>query len=122
IAATLLNLSRSEKAIGQDKVLAVDWKSAKLKGKGAVWEHGNRVAPFLKEQKQFDVPVYRDDLEKLDWVIAARPPSEGETTTIPADRFRDPTGNKAGLKTRFFRGTDFKDPLHERIDEGVDLV
>jgi hypothetical protein len=122
IEAILLESDGKEDARGVDEVLALDWKSAQLGGQGAVWETGTRVAGFLKNEKQLEVPAYGDGLEKLDWVIAARPPDEGATTSLPADRLRDPAGKNGGLTATFYRGGSFAEKLHERTDPGIDLV
>lgn len=121
IEASLTDSAGKEQARGRDEILAVDWQSAKLGGKGAVWEAGNRVRDFLQNEKHFDAPVYANDLEKLDWVIVARPPDEGAATDISPDRFRNASGKNEGLATTFFSGRDSKNALHHRTDKTIDL-
>src|SRR5207249_3821028 len=90
IEASLVDASGKEQARGRDEIFALDWKNAQLPANGAVWESGRRVRDFLAKQKALDVPAYADSLEKLDWIIAARPPNEGEPSEVPAEVFRDP--------------------------------
>jgi hypothetical protein len=119
IDASLLSGDET-KAVGYDTVLAVDWKSAALTGKGAVWEGAkDRVARFLRDEKQFDAPAYRDDAGKLDWVIVARPPDEGAPTDIATEYFRTPSG-QPGLQTTFFGDADEK--LHQRVDSALNFT
>lgn len=61
---------------GFDKILAVDLTSNKLKGIGAVWEDGTSLQSFLKGKAQEPVRSYADNLNRLDWVIVARPPQK----------------------------------------------
>ena len=101
-------------ATGHDEVLAVDWKGQKLSGAGATWENTPQVRNFLARRNATAAP-YADDLGKLDWVIATRPPDEGRAVEIPADRFG------AGLTTTFYEGDRFENKIYERTDRSVDF-
>ncbi len=122
IEATLLNATGREQARGRDEVLAVDWRSAKLQGRGAVWEGGSQVRNFLKQQKGVDAPAYQDGLERLDWVVIAQPPNVADMRLIAPAQLRDPTGRTAGLRATFFTGADFKQQVFQRQDDTVNLT
>ncbi|HEX8141318.1 MAG TPA: PA14 domain-containing protein [Pyrinomonadaceae bacterium] len=121
IEASLVNSTGRERARGYDEVLAVDWKSARLQGKGAVWEVGSQVRSFLKTGKGVDAPAYVDQLERLDWVLVSQPPNREDMRGIPSEQLRDPQGQTAGLVTTFFTDVDFKQKAHQRIDAAVNL-
>ena len=114
VEATLVSRPGRVEARGHDEILALDWKSAVLRGKGAVWEVGSSVRSFLKNQKGVDAPAYRDDLERLDWVVISQPPSGAGFRSIPAQQLRDPSGKSNGLLTTFFLGQDFTQRVHQR--------
>lgn len=115
IKASLVGASGHEAASGHDEVLAVDWRSQKLSGAGAVWEGSPMVRNFLSRQKGVDAENYRDDLGKLDWVVVTRPPSEGTATAISAGVFGP------GLRTTFFEDDNFQNPVCQRNDLAVDF-
>ena len=108
-------------ATGHDQVLAVDWKSQKLAGKGATWESTPEVRQFLEQQKGFQAADYRDDLGPLDWVVVTRPPNEGNPVEIPADSFRLPDSFQHGLTTSFFADPGFERPIYQRTDANVNF-
>lgn len=115
IKARLFNSARTEVASGHDEVLAVDWKSQKLAGRGATWENSPRIKGFLTNEKGLDVESYRDDLGKLDWVAVSRPPGEGTATDISPEAFG------AGLTTTFYDGDHFQRKICERNDRTVEF-
>jgi beta-galactosidase len=108
-------------AVGHDQVLAVDWKSQKLAGKGATWESAPEVRQFLEQQKGLQVADYRDDLGPLNWVVVTRPPNDGNPVEIPVDDFRLPESDQHGLTASFFSDPDFSQPVHQRTDASVNF-
>jgi hypothetical protein len=114
IEASLRNDAGKDVAAGHDEVLAVDWKSENLAGKGATWESDPRVREFLEKEKNVKAEAYRDDLGPLDWVVVTQPPGEGEPVEIPAGRF------ESGVKTTFFGDDSFENKLHQRTDRTAD--
>jgi PA14 domain/Glycosyl hydrolases family 2 len=120
LEGSLLSPAGQAVATGHDQVLVVDWKSDVISGQGAIYERGSRVRDFLKSTKGLDVPAYRDNLGKLDWVVIAHPMRD-DPEVIPADALRDLTGQAKGLTATFFRGKEFKQQLHQRLDAKVDL-
>jgi hypothetical protein len=120
IAATLVDARGKAIASGDDKVLVVDWKGDRITGNGAVYERKTRVRDFLNNDKGVQVPAYRDDLGKLDWVVVAAP-RLADPELIPASAFRDITGHTQGSSATCFEGQDFGQQVHQRIDAQVDL-
>lgn len=108
-------------ATGHDQVLAVDWKSQVLAGRGATWESTPNVCRFLEQEKGLKVADYHDNLGPLDWVVVTRPPNEGNPVQIPADCFRLPDSDQPGLRATFFGDPGFNKPLHQRTDSVVDF-
>jgi beta-galactosidase len=108
-------------ATGHDQVLAVDWKSQKLVGKGATWESTPKVRQFLDKQKSLQVADYRDDLNPLDWVVVTRPPNEGNPVEIPGDNLLLPNSDQHGLTASFFIDPGFNQPVHQRTDVNVNF-
>jgi beta-galactosidase len=118
-SATLVDAGGKIVATGEDKVLVVDWRSDRITGKGAVYESNPRVRDFLSKNKDVNVPAYRDDLGKLDWLVVARPLNSDEEL-IPASALRNGDG-KEGLTATFFSGQDFEQQVYRRTDRAVDL-
>jgi beta-galactosidase len=114
IEAQLQDANRKTVTTGRDDVLAVDWKSQKLGGKGATWEGLPQVASFLKTEKGLAPEVYRDDLGKLDWVIVTRPPNESEPVEIPAASF-------SSLTASFVSNESFRNVIHQRAERNLDF-
>ena len=114
VEASLSSEQGQTVAAGHDEVLAVDWKSEKLGGKGATWESTPLVREFLATGKNLKADSYRDGLGPLDWVVVTRPPNEGEAIEIPADRFG------SGLDTAFYNDDKFQNKIYERTDRTAD--
>ena len=75
---------------------------------------------FLTNSKGVQVPAYRDDLGKLDWVVVTAP-RHPDPDLIPASALRDSTGKTEGLTTTFYDGQDFGQQVFSTIDATVDL-
>jgi hypothetical protein len=120
ISATLIAPDGKTIASGDDRVLVIDWKNDPIPGKGAIYERKTRVREFLANQKGVQVPAYRDNLGKLDWLLVTVP-SHDDPDLIPADAFQDSTGQTGGLTTTFFEGQNFGQQIHQRADAKVDF-
>ncbi len=119
--ATLLDSKGRKCGDGQDDFLAINWRSAKLQGQGAVYEYGSLVRDFLKNDKGIDVPAFDNTQGKLDWLVIAKPAGD-DPLPIEADCFVDGSGKKStGVKVTFFKGNNFTEKLHERTDKTVDF-
>jgi hypothetical protein len=121
VEASLLDPSGVERAHGRDEVFVIDWRGSVLKGVGAVWENGAQVSGFLRKCKARDIPGFARELGRLDWIVAARGPLEGEPVVIPASAWRQ-TNGKPGVLTTFFPDHHFQKPVHKRIDPAVTLA
>ena len=121
VEASLLDAAGVERAHGRDEVLVVDWRSAPVVGEGAVWENGEQVRAFLHKGKARDIPGFARELGRLDWIVAARGPREGEPVVVPASAWRQASG-EPGLRATFFSDFRFQRLVHERIDPMVTLT
>jgi beta-galactosidase len=119
IQAALTNAAGKQTAIGHEQILAVDWKSAHLGGKGAVYEDGTTVRGFLKDQMGQDVPAYSGTMGHLDWVLVARS-SFAAPEVITPDFVKTPDGSQAGFKATVYHGRDFSGPSTSHVDPQVD--
>jgi beta-galactosidase len=88
VEAQLLDTQNHPQASGREEIFSVDWQSAKLSPRGAVWG-GEQLGAFLRERKDVAAPAYADSLGKLDWVVAARAPGMSLPVTIPASAFQN---------------------------------
>lgn len=107
-------------AKGHDKILAVDWKSQKLTGRGAVWEQYNVVRSFLTNQAKTNVATYSEKLPKVDWIIAARSPKNGEPGFIPTEQLIDLKG-KSGITTTYFVGANFEKQVVQQTNPNLNF-
>jgi hypothetical protein len=101
-------------ARGRDEILSVDWKGAKLTGKGAVWESGSRIRDFLKQNKGVEVTALDEVQGSLDWMIVARPLQSLQV--VPTEGF-----SATGISTIFYSDRNFKKPMHRRVDKQIDF-
>jgi beta-galactosidase len=121
IEANLLDAFGKTIAFGDDQIFAVDWKSDKIAGNGAIWEAGQRIGRFLKEQKQLEPAKYSDNLGKLDYVVVARPPNEGDGVEISEQQWVDLGDKKGGVRTTILNGRDFDQQLAQRTDKTMNF-
>ena len=120
VEESLLDASGAVWATGHDRILAVDWKRARLGGRGAITESDGKLHSFLKSQMNFDVPAYDDGMGPLDWVVVARG-NQSEPTPISADSLRDESGRQHGLTATFFDGRSNRRRVGQRVDGIVDF-
>jgi hypothetical protein len=122
IEAALIDGSGKEEARGRDWILGVDWKSAKLPGKGAILDEASRLGRFFAQGKGMKVPEYSDGMGKVDWVVASSSPNATAPALIPMEQLRQTGGEgKPGLRATFFTGPNFTEKAYERVDGTVDL-
>lgn len=119
IKATLLKDNRTV-ASGYDDVLAVDLKSNKLAGNGAVWEDGSSMLKFLEGKTQNGVARYSDGLGKLDWVIVTRPPKKEQLTMVPSEALVSDSG-APGLECVYYEDMQFQKEVYREIAGSVNL-
>jgi hypothetical protein len=116
ITAQLFNAKGEQLADGHEELFAVDWRSDKIGGKGAVLGGGSEMLRFAKEIKQADIVPYQDDLGKLDYVVVGAIDTGEAFKTISPFNTRAKDGNTIGLNIEYFRGkTGFKQLLDRRI-------
>ena len=120
IEAELVDASGVKRTSGRDEVLSVDWRSAKITGRGAVYATDNKIRDFLETQKGVDVPAFDDTQGPLDWIVIARPPNP-EPRLIEAECFTGADGRPGGLAATFFDGRKFGKELLHRCDKDLNV-
>ncbi|MES2772800.1 MAG: sugar-binding domain-containing protein [Bacteroidota bacterium] len=120
IDVSLNDNAGKQKAVGKEQFLAVDWRSSKLMGTGAVWEHNDALKKFLGNEKKLTVANYSNEASQLDWVVVSRPPSGGGLTIIPTEQFTNAEG-KPGIAVSFYKDNDFKEKITQRTDPAINF-
>ena len=115
IDAELSDMSGKKVAFGHDEIFAVDWKSDKINGYGAVIGGGMELANFLKDQKKANVVAYDESLGKLDYVLVGSIDQGTVFNTISSFCFKAKDGKTMGLNLDYFRGTKFDFQVDNRI-------
>ncbi len=121
IRARIVAADGTEKALGEDQLLCVDWRSDTLGGKGAVFGQDPGLVRFLQDQKGVDLPAYSDTLGKLDWIVVARAPGGDQVTGIPETQLRQPDNPGQGLRVSFYTDKAFTQKVGERTDRIADF-
>ena len=119
IKARLLAPDKTVCAKGEDQVLCVEWKSAKIQGKGALFGQSSALREFLITEKGVELPNYSDALGKLDWLIVARAPSGDQVNVIPEAQLLQPQSALQGVVTSFYTDKLFQKKITERVDNAV---
>ncbi|HLP02924.1 MAG TPA: PA14 domain-containing protein, partial [Opitutaceae bacterium] len=122
LEAVLTDAVGAERARGHDEAYAVDWRSDAIRGAGAVWEDDGEVRAFLVGAKQHATPEYADALGRLDWIVAARGPLEGEPQPISAAQLRAPDGSGNGVTVEYFGDRALAECLLRRAEPTVRLA
>ena len=122
LEAQLSDAAGAVRARGHDEVLAVDWRSDAIRGAGAVWESDGAVRGFLAGEKRCEAPEYADSLGRLDWIVVARGPVQGEPAPIGAAFLRGPDGAASGVTTEYFGDWRMLKPLLRRVEPTVNLA
>ena len=105
---------------GFDKILAVDLTSNKLKGIGAVWEDGTSLQSFLKGKAQEPVRSYADNLNRLDWVIVARPPQKEQLSMVPLEALCTSDG-QMGLEAFYYEDMEFQKEVYRTRSKVINI-
>jgi hypothetical protein len=120
IEVKLTDNEGNTKAVGREQFLAVDWRSDKLQGTGAVWEHNSILKDFLMKDKNIAVTDYSNTTGHLDWVVVSRPPTGAGLNLIPAEQYVTADG-KAGVTVTFYKDEKFKDKITQRTDNDINF-
>lgn len=115
VSAELSDASGKKLAAGHDEIFAVDWKSDRIGGKGAVLGGSRELLGFARDVKKADIVPYADDLGPLDYVVVG-PTDQGTTfQKISAFNTRASDGRTVGLNLDYFRGQAFDKQVDKRI-------
>ena len=115
INAELSDMSGKKVASGYDDIFAVDWKSDKINGYGAVIGGGMELTNFLKDQKKANVVAYDESLGKLDYILVGSIDQGTAFNTISSFCFKAKDGKTMGLNLDYFRGKNFDMQVDRRI-------
>jgi hypothetical protein len=115
ITALLLDASGKQIADGHDEIFAVDWKSEKIGGKGAVLGGGGEMLSFARDVKKADVEPYKDSLGKLDYVVLGTIDAGDTYRLISPFSTRARDGRTAGLNLDYYRGKSFGQQVDQRV-------
>ncbi|MDD4922235.1 MAG: PA14 domain-containing protein [Bacteroidales bacterium] len=123
IKAELQDLKGKKLANGHEEILAVDWKSDVIGGKGAVLGGGPELIKFAKDIKKANIVPYSDALSKLDYVVVGSIDQGSTFKTISPFNCRALDGKTLGLNMDYFRGkASFDQLLDKRISTaGIDF-
>jgi hypothetical protein len=113
IKATLT--AAGQTVVGQDEILAVDWKSDRIGGKGAVISGDSQLYHFIHDIKGADIVPYSSDLGKLDYVVVGAIDQGTTFNTVSPLNFRALDGTSTGLSVELFRGTSFNASADQRV-------
>jgi len=120
IEVTLADNSGNKKAVGREEFLAVDWRTDKISGSGAVWEHTDALKNFLTKEKNHAVNEYSDNAGHLDWVVVSRPPTGGDMNLIPKEQFAT-VDDKQGVTVSFYKDNAFQNKIAQRTDNEINF-
>lgn len=122
LQAELTAAAGAVRARGREALWSVDWRSDVVAGRGAVWEDDGRIAQFLEREKGVRAAAYSEELDRLDWIVAARAPLADAPTTIPAAQFLQAQADQPGLRATFFRDSQLNQAVHQRTDAALAFV
>ncbi|MBR4596824.1 MAG: hypothetical protein IKO42_00285, partial [Opitutales bacterium] len=115
ITAELFDKSGKAVAGGKDEMFAIDYKSSKIKSKGAAIGGGGEYARFASDILKADLKPYAESMGRLDYILLA-PTDQGKNfKPISPFNFRAKDGKSIGLNLDYFRGKNFGMVLDRRI-------
>jgi hypothetical protein len=115
VTAQLFDANGKQIADGHDELFAVDWKSEKIGGKGAVLGGGGEMLKFAKEIKKADIEPYKDTLGKLDYVVVGAIDAGDSFRLVSPFNTRAKDGKTIGLSMDYYRGKSFGQQVDQRI-------
>jgi hypothetical protein len=115
IRAELKDSAGKKIADGHEEIFAVDWKSDRIGGKGAVLGGGPELLRFARDVKKADIVPYKDSLGKLDYVVVGSLNLGDTFQRLSPFNCRAVDGKTLGLNMDLFRGRNFDFQLDRRI-------
>lgn len=117
ITARLTDKDGKTLAEGHDDVLAVSWSKEQLRGNGALYGNDNDpVSAFYKSATGRELPAYRKDMGKLDWIIVTRS-ALNAPHPVPV---QSSVNGEAPFKTRFYKDDDMHVFAGTGCDDRID--
>ena len=118
--AQLVGKDGKVRALGWDKIFAVDWKAATVPPNGAVLESGRTLRDFLEKQKGVTLPEYSSELGKLDYVLIGDI-HPARWVLVPTESLSTGDGDTPGLRAEYFSGGDLAKSVLKRVDANIDF-
>lgn len=115
IKAELYDNANKKIADGHDEILAVDWKSTKLGGKGAVLSSDSRILVDFIRQLSGNVEPYTQDCGQIDYLCLGK--MYNGYSILPAINFVGKDGKSSGLNLDYFRGKNFDKKVDSRLSK-----
>lgn len=115
IKAELTDAAGNKLANGHEELFAVDWKSARIGGKGAILGGGPELLKFTRDIKKADVAPYSSSLGKLDYIVAGSTDQGKKFKTVSPFSCRAKDGKSYGLNLDYYRGKSFDQKVDQRI-------
>lgn len=114
VTAQLLDGQGRKIADGHDELFAVDWKSDKLSGKGAVIG-GDEMLAFARDVKGADVVPYSNSLGKLDYIVVGTVDNGTEYKPFSPASLRTKDAHTMGMNMEYYQGRNFDHLIDRRI-------
>lgn len=119
VKAQLRDTSGHICAEGKDEVLGIYWDEKQLEGKGALYgTSDDPVAIFYQKATGRELPVFRPDMEKLDWIVVTRS-SLDAPQPVPANAFYRKE-NESALKLSLYKDDDLRALAGVTNDDKID--
>jgi len=107
ITAELDDNGGNKLATGHDEILAVDWNSDAIGGKGAIIGGSTNLVHFIEDVKSVNVVPYSDSLGKLDYVVVGLTNQGTAFNTVSSYNCRALDGTTLGLNLDYYQGKNF---------------
>jgi len=104
-----------QSADGHEEILAVDWKSDQIGGKGAIISGDSQLLHFVKDIKGADAVPFTADLGKLDYILLGAVDQGTAFNTVSPYNFVAQDGVTTGLNVDLYRGTSFNTFADQRV-------
>lgn len=114
ITAQLFDAQGKKIADGHDELFAVDWRSDKIGGKGAVIG-GEDMLAFARDVKKADIIAYDNNLGKLDYVVVGAVDNGAEFKAFSPAFTRAKDKATVGLNMDYYQGRNFDHLIDQRI-------
>lgn len=114
VTAQLFDKQGKQIADGHDELLAVDWKTGRIGGRGAVIG-GDEMLAFARDVKGADIVAYDNSLGKLDYIVIGAVDNGMEAKPFSPAFTRTKGGEEVGINMEYYQGRNFDHLIDRRI-------